>query len=93
MRAIWNGTTLAESDSTVVVDGNHYFPPESLNRDVLVGSHTTSRCPFKGHANYVSVQAPGGENADAGWYYAQPNPGYEQITNHVAFWHGVEIVA
>ena len=92
MRAVWNGITLAESDGTVVVEGNHYFPPESLNRDVLVGSHTTSRCPIKGHANYVSVQAGDAVNPDAGWYYAQPNPGHEHITNHVAFWRGVELV-
>jgi uncharacterized protein (DUF427 family) len=92
MRAIWNGVTLAESDQTVVVEGNHYFPPESLNRDALVGSHTTSTCPFKGNANYVTAQAGGAVNADAGWYYPQPNPGYEQIAGHVAFWRGVEVV-
>jgi uncharacterized protein (DUF427 family) len=92
MRAIWNGVVLAESDRTVVVEGNHYFPPKSLNREALVGSHTTSRCPWKGSANYVTAVAGGAEHPDAGWYYAEPSPAAAEIKNHVAFWRGVQVV-
>src|SRR5215213_3537444 len=72
MRAIWNGTVLAESDDTVVVEGNHYFPAESLNRDALAASSRTSICPWKGIASYYSVHANGDVKPDAAWYY--PNP-------------------
>jgi len=92
MKAIWNGATLAESDDTVVVEGNHYFPADSLNRDHFVPSDTTSRCPWKGIASYYSVQVGGDTNADAAWYYPDPKPRAEQIRGRVAFWRGVEVV-
>jgi uncharacterized protein (DUF427 family) len=90
MQAIWNGTVLAESDDTVVVEGNHYFPRESLREEYFrdSGKHTT--CPWKGEASYLSVVVDGAENADAAWYYPQPKPAAEEITGRVAFWRGVK---
>ena len=74
VKAIWNGETIAESDDTVVVEGNHYFPLDSVRPGVLTPSSTTSVCPWKGTAEYYSVQAGGDENRDAAWYYAEPKP-------------------
>ena len=91
MRAIWNGTVLAESDDTVVVEGNQYFPPASLTPGVFAASSKTSHCGWKGRANYYTVRAGGKENPDAAWYYEDPYPGAAQIKNHVAFWHGVSV--
>ena len=91
VRATWNGQVLAESDETVVVEGNHYFPPSSLNRELFRESDTTSVCPWKGVANYYTLAVEGEENADAAWYYAAPKPEAENIRDHVAFWKGVEV--
>lgn len=92
MKALWNGQVIAESMDTVVVEGNHYFPLESVNRDFLVPSRTTSVCPWKGTANYYSLHVEGESNTDAVWYYPQPKPAAAQVTGRVAFWRGVQIV-
>jgi uncharacterized protein (DUF427 family) len=90
MQAIWNGVVLAESDDTVVVEGNHYFPRESLRQEYFRDSSTHSTCPWKGEASYLSVVVDGQENPDAAWYYPQPKPAAEEITDRVAFWRGVK---
>lgn len=92
MKAIWNGQVIAESTDTVVVEGNHYFPLESVNRSFLEHSPTTSVCPWKGTANYYSLRVNGARNADAVWYYTQPKPAAAQIAGRVAFWRGVQVV-
>ncbi|HYC01474.1 MAG TPA: DUF427 domain-containing protein [Candidatus Limnocylindrales bacterium] len=92
MKAIWNGEVVAESDDTVVVEGNHYFPESSLRRDLIVGSATTSVCSWKGTASYYTLKVAGRENADAVWYYADPKPAAAQIKGRVAFWKGVQVV-
>lgn len=92
MKAIWNGQVIAESPDTVVVEGNHYFPLESVNRALLEQSATTTVCPWKGTANYYSLNVDGARNVDAVWYYAQPKPAAAQIAGRVAFWRGVQIV-
>jgi len=90
-RAVWNGAVLAESDRTVKLEGNHYFPPESLHREYFAGSPTTSTCPWKGQARYSHVTVAGKINCDAAWYYPQPSPAASKIAGHVAFWHGVRV--
>ena len=92
MRAVWNGTTLAESDATVVVEGNHYFPPESVRRDRLAPSDRHTTCPWKGEAGYYDVVADGQTNAGAAWFYPDPKPAAKEIKDHVAFWKGVQVV-
>ena len=91
MKATWNGVTLAESDQTVVVEGNHYFPAESINRNYLVESDTHTTCPWKGEASYYTIVAGERENKDAAWYYPAPKPAAENITGRVAFWRGVTV--
>lgn len=91
MRATWNGTTIAESDDTVVVEGNHYFPLESVASGVLVESDTHSTCPWKGEASYYSLAVGGETNPDAAWYYPEPKEAAAQIQGRVAFWRGVTI--
>lgn len=91
MQAIWNGTIIAESDDTVVVEGNHYFPRDSVDAQLLRPSSTTSVCPWKGTASYHTLAVGDAENADAVWYYPTPKPAAEQITDRVAFWKGVEV--
>jgi len=91
-RAIWNATVLAESDDTVVVEGNHYFPREALRTEHFEPSEKTSWCPWKGTARYFTVKAGGTENPDAAWYYPEPKPKAEQIRNRVAFWCGVTVI-
>ena len=92
-KAIWNGKVLAESETTVEVEGSQYFPPDSLNRDDFADSDTTTVCGWKGTANYYDVVVAGEKNADAAWYYASPKPEAENIKGHVAFWKGVEVGA
>lgn len=82
---------LAESDRTVVVEGNHYFPPESVQREYLRDSATHTRCPWKGAASYYSVVIDGKENPDAAWYYPDPTPAAAEIAGRVAFWRGVRV--
>ena len=88
--ATWNGTVIAESEKTVVVEGNHYFPPESVNAQYLRPSTTTSRCPWKGLANYYSLIVDGKIN-DAAWYYAKPSDAAAAIKGYIAFWKGVDV--
>ncbi len=91
--ARWNGTVIAESADTVVVEGNHYFPRESVRPDVLQESATTSICPWKGTASYYSVEVDGATNPDAAWYYPAPKDAAAQITDRIAFWRGVTVEA
>lgn len=91
MQAIWNGAVLAQSDETVVVEGNHYFPADSVDRRYVRDSATTSFCPWKGTASYYTVVVDGQQNADAAWYYPAPKEAAAQIKDHVAFWKGVTV--
>jgi uncharacterized protein (DUF427 family) len=91
MKAMWNGTVVAESDDTVVVEGNHYFPQSSVNNEYLSKSDHTSFCPWKGTANYFSVEVDGDTNENAAWYYADPKDAASEIKDRVAFWHGVAV--
>ena len=90
-QAWWNGHKIADSNDTVVVEGNHYFPLDSLDQSTLRPSSTTSVCPWKGTAEYYTLAVDGAENRDAAWYYAEPKSAAEQIRGRVAFWKGVEI--
>ena len=91
MKAIWNGRLLAESNETVVVENNHYFPVSSLKMKFFNASETKSHCPWKGEASYYSVLVNGEINNDAAWYYPSPKDAAKEIKNHVAFWRGVEV--
>jgi uncharacterized protein (DUF427 family) len=91
MRAIWHDTVLAESDDTVVVEGNHYFPANSLRRGHFRPSDHHSTCPWKGEASYFDVVVAEAVNPDAAWYYPNPKPAAAEIAGRVAFWHGVEV--
>lgn len=93
MKAIWNGATLAESDDTIVIEGNHYFPADSLNREFFKESVTSSSCPWKGTASYHNVAVNGETNRDAAWFYAEPKDAAKEIKGRVAFWKGVQISA
>lgn len=92
LRAMWNGQVLAEAARTVRVEGNHYFPPDSLHREFFRDSSTRSVCPWKGMAGYYTVEVDGVSNPDAAWFYARPSPLARRIKGHVAFRKGVEIV-
>jgi len=92
-KAVWNGQVIAESDKTVVVEGNHYFPVESIRQEFFVESNESSRCPWKGVASYYDVALDGAENKGAAWYYPDPSRAAKKIKNHVAFWRGVKIEA
>jgi uncharacterized protein (DUF427 family) len=89
--ATWNGTVIAQSDDTVVVENNHYFPRASVRDDLVRPSDTTSVCPWKGTASYLSVQVDGETNADAAWFYPEPKDAAAEIKDRVAFWKGVEV--
>lgn len=91
MQAIWNGEVIAESDETVVVEGNHYFPASSVHRQYLVASDASTACPWKGTASYYSLHVNGKTNKDAAWYYRDPKPAAKQIAGRVAFWRGVHV--
>jgi uncharacterized protein (DUF427 family) len=92
MKAIWNDTTLAESNDTKVVEGNHYFPPESVHADYFEESTHQTTCPWKGTASYYTIVVDGTRNDNAAWYYPQPKEAASEIQDHVAFWKGVEVV-
>ncbi len=92
MKAIWNGQILAESDKTIVIEGNHYFPPESINDDYFKSSDTHTTCPWKGLASYYSLDVHGEINKDAAWYYPKISDLAKGIKGYVAFWKGVEVV-
>jgi uncharacterized protein (DUF427 family) len=93
MKAIWNGQTIAESNDTVVVENNHYFPADSVKQEFLRPSSTHSTCPWKGEASYHSLEVDGKTNADAAWYYPAPKDAAKNITGRIAFWKGVKIEA
>jgi uncharacterized protein (DUF427 family) len=92
MKAIWKGTVVAESDDTVVVEGNHYFPAESLKREYTLPSNTRTMCSWKGEATYLTLFVDGDANPDAVWTYANPKEAAAQIRGRVAFWKGVQVV-
>jgi len=91
MKAIWQEAVLAESDQTVVVEGNHYFPRSSIVNECFTKSEKTTHCPWKGDASYFSIHVDGDVNADAAWYYPVPKDAAKEITGMVAFWRGVVI--
>ena len=90
MQAIWNNAVIAESDDTLILEGNHYFPPESVNMDYLVRSSKTTACPWKGTANYFSISVNGATNEDAAWVLEEPRTAAANIRGRIAFWHGVQ---
>ena len=90
-KAIWNGRLLAESETVETVEGNIYFPEETVKREFLRSSSTTSSCPWKGQARYYTLVVDGQENPDAAWYYPDPQPSARTVKHHVAFWRGVEV--
>jgi len=92
MKAIWNGHVIAESDQTVVVENNHYFPPDSVRNEFLRESRHRSTCPWKGEAHYYHIVVGGDENRNAAWSYPEPKEAADHIRDHVAFWKGVEVV-
>lgn len=92
MKAIWNGQVVAESDDTVVIEGNHYFPLESIKRDFFVASDTHTFCPWKGTASYYSLMVDQMKNQDAAWFYPEPKEAAKVIKDRVAFWKGVEVI-
>ena len=91
MKATWNGQVIAESDDTVIVEGNHYFPTDSVNRELVRESDTNTRCVWKGTASYYDVVVGDDVNADAAWYYPDPLRAAESIRDRVAFWKGVVV--
>ncbi len=90
---MWNDEIIAESDDTVVVEGNYYFPRESLRQDVLKPSQTHTVCPWKGRASYFSLEKDGATSQDAVWYYPEPKPDAKAVRDRVAFWKDVKVVA
>ena len=91
MKAIWNEVILADSDLTVVIEGNHYFPPESINRRFFTESSTHTRCGWKGIASYYTVKIEDDFNQDSAWYYPEPLDKARSIKNYVAFWKGIKV--
>lgn len=91
MKATWKDKVLAESDETVVIEGNHYFPAESVNREYFAESATHTQCPWKGEASYYDVVVDGEVNKDAAWFYAEPKDAAREIEGRVAFWKGVKV--
>jgi len=91
MKATWNGVVLAESDATIEVEGNQYFPPETINSEYFQPSDTHTLCGWKGEASYYNVVVNGEVNKDAAWYYPETKPAADEIKGHVAFWRGVKV--
>ncbi len=92
MKAVWNNTIIAQSDLTIVIENNHYFPPDSVHQEFITSSNTHTSCPWKGEASYYSLQVNGQVNTDAAWYYPNPKEAASEIKNYVAFWKGVQII-
>lgn len=90
-KAIWNGIVLAESNHTEMVEGNHYFPPNSIHKEYFKESSTHTVCPWKGAASYYTIEVDGQVNRDAAWYYPAPKDAAKNITGYVAFWKGVRV--
>jgi uncharacterized protein (DUF427 family) len=91
MKAVWKDKVLAESDDTIVVENNHYFPPESIKKEYFEESPSHTTCPWKGKASYYNVKVDGDVNGDAAWYYPAPKEKAKEIKDYVAFWNGVEV--
>ena len=91
-KAVWNDVIIAESDDTVIVEGNHYFPRTALREDVLRESETHTVCPWKGRASYYTLESRGDTTRDAVWYYPDPKPDAAMVRDRVAFWKGVQVV-
>ena len=91
MKAIWNNEVIAESDNTVVVEGNHYFPHDSIRQEYFKSSNSHTTCPWKGVASYYTVEVNGDQNPDAAWFYPETSELAKGIKNHVAFWKGVKV--
>jgi len=91
MKAVWKNTVIAESDATEVVEGNHYFPADSIKKQYFKESSTNSTCPWKGEASYYTVDVNGEQNKDAAWYYPTPKEKAMNIKGYVAFWKGVQV--
>lgn len=90
-KAIWNGAVLAESDNTIVVEGNHYFPPDSIHKQYFKESDTHTSCPWKGTASYYHIEVNGQINKDAAWYYPTTKEKAKHIEGYIAFWRGVKV--
>lgn len=93
MKAIWNNQVIAESDDTIVVEGNHYFPASALNTAYFKSTDHRSFCPWKGTAHYYSIEVEGQVNENAAWYYPEPSQAAQQIKNRVSFWKGIEVIS
>jgi uncharacterized protein (DUF427 family) len=91
MKAIWNNQIIAESDQTLVIEGNHYFPPTAIKSDYFKSSQMHSSCPWKGQASYYSLEVDGESNKDAAWFYPEAKPAAREIQGYVAFWKGVKV--
>ena len=91
MKASWNNTVIAESADTVVVEGNHYFPADSITPEFFKPSATTTVCPWKGTASYYTLEVDGKQNPDAAWYYPDTKAAANEIKNRIAFWKGVQV--
>ncbi len=91
MKAIWNNQVIAESNDTIIIENNHYFPRQAVKQEFMVPSETHTICSWKGEASYYTVQVNGQRNPDAAWYYPDPKPAANQIKDYIAFWKGVQI--
>jgi uncharacterized protein (DUF427 family) len=91
MKAIWNNTVIAESEKTIQVEGNHYFPADTIKKEFFKPSDTHTTCPWKGVASYYTIEVNGETNKDAAWYYPEAKPAAREIQDHVAFWKGVKV--
>jgi uncharacterized protein (DUF427 family) len=91
MKAVWNGAVVATSDETRVVEGNHYFPPDSIDKRYFKNSKTATNCPWKGIASYYTLEVDGTRNEDAAWYYRTPREAAAEIKDYIGFWRGVEV--
>ena len=91
MKAIWKGQLIAESDDTIVIEGNHYFPPNDIKKEFFIDSEAHTTCPWKGLSSYYNIKVNGDENPDAAWYYPEASDLAKEIEDYVAFWKGVEI--
>jgi len=92
MKALWNETVIAESDQTVVVEGNHYFPADSIKKEYFKSSNHQTTCFWKGKASYYNINVNGSTNENAAWYYPEPSEKAQNIKGHVAFWKGVDVI-
>lgn len=92
-KAIWNGQVLAESEDTIIIEGNHYFPPETIRKEFFKASETHTTCPWKGLASYYTLEVDGEVNKDAAWYYPEASKMAKKFENYVAFWKGVDVEA